>query len=88
MKKFLNVEMIICRLDHTWFNDYVLIPYPEDGELLTDTKFTAIQKWTLEEAARNGKRPADEIIPTVSYVGIYNINWDEPVDENGEPIDE
>jgi hypothetical protein len=88
MKKFLNVEIIVCLADNTWYTDYVLIPYPDGGEMLDDTKFKAIQKWTLEETVKNDKRPESEIIPTVGYIGVYNINWDEPVDENGDFIDD
>jgi len=88
MKKFLNVEMIICLVGGTWYNDYVLIPYPEAGEMIDETKFKAKQKWQQDETEKNNKLPKGEIIPIVTYIGVYSYNMDEPVDENGDFIDE
>ncbi len=87
-KKFLNVEVIICYIGHNWVTDYVLIPYPENNETEYETKDRAIHKWLEEESDRAKNRPLDEIAPIVTYVGIYSYNMDEPVDENGDFIDE
>ena len=86
MKKFLNIEIIICFLDHTWNTDYVTLPYPDGGEEIDDTRFKAIQQWGIEEQEKAEQRGS--VGPTVTYVGVYNYNWDEPVDENGDLIDE
>ena len=86
MAKFLLVEIIICFLDHTWTTDYVQIPYPNDGCSGEDLKSMAIQQWEKEEEEKEKQRPSTGA--SISYVGIYNVNWDEPVDENGDRLNE
>ena len=86
MKKFLAVEILICYFEHTWNTDYVYIPYPEAGEMLNETKDRAIEAYKKELEEQLGK--VGTFGCNVAYLGIYNINWDEPVDENGDPIDE
>lgn len=86
LKKFLNVEVIICFLDHTWTTDYIQIPYPNDGCSEEDVKSIVLQKWQTEEDLKIDQRGS--VGSTVTHVGLYNVNWDEPVDEHGEPYEE
>ena len=80
--KFLAVEIIICYLNNTWNTEYVYVPYPEAGEMLQETKDKATTEWEK----MNDKRLLD--FGTRTYIGVYNINWDEPVDKDGNPLDE
>ena len=84
--KFLSVEMIIAYIDSTWTTDYVEIPYPEAGELLDETIQKAKTKFAEEEEIKAEQRGS--VGPSIAYVGIYNINWDEPLDKDGNPFPE
>jgi len=82
--KFLSVEIIICYMDHTWDTDYVYIPFPDsdtmesqDQEILTE----CIKRWEEQEEAVVDQRGS--IGPIVAHYGLYNVNWDEPVDKDG-----
>jgi hypothetical protein len=88
LKKFYNVEIIICYLDHTWTTDYVSVPCPDDVLDFDEAEFKelAIAQWSREEEAR--LLQCTGLQPTVTYMGIYNVNWDEIIDEHGEPYDE
>lgn len=83
-EKFLCVELMICYTDNTWNTDYIYIPYPEDEEGQQDdellTKCTKL--WEEKEEAVAGQRSS--ISPPVAHIALYNVNWDEPVDKDGE----
>lgn len=87
--KYLSVEVIICYMDHTWNTDYVYIPYPEQDASSQELTDLVIGQWEKEEVAAAEQRGS--IGPMVAHVGLYNVNWDEPVDKDGngweEPVD-
>jgi hypothetical protein len=80
--KFLAVEIIVCYLDHTWDTTYVYIPYPESNDSELKVKDDAVKHYI----DNRDKRLID--MGTETYIGVYNVDWDEPVDENGDFIDE
>ena len=79
-KKFYTIELMLCWLDHSWTTDYETVPF-EEG----DTEETLFKKAEKLYLARPCLLNADV---TVTHVGLYNMNWDEPVDENGDMIEE
>ena len=87
MKKYFNVELIICYLDHTWTTDYAVVPCPDDVLDFDETEFSELAKaqWSKEEEIR--QLQSISLQPTITYIGVYSVNWDELVDETGEPID-
>lgn len=87
MDKFLTVELMICWMDYTWSNDYVWIPYPEDevGQQDEEVLTAAIKLWEEKEEAVIDQRGS--VGPVVAKICLYNVNWDEPVDKDGNFIE-
>ena len=85
VKKFINVELIICYFDNTWNTDYVLMESFEEA-VYDDFHQIAIDKWSKEQDARLSQCTGLE--PSIVHIGVYNINWDEFFNEKGDPIDE
>lgn len=85
MDKFLTVELMICWMDNTWTTDYVWIPYPTDDEKPEEILTEAIKLWEAAEEAVIDQRGS--VGPVVAKICLYNVNWDEPTDKDGNRIE-